>query len=117
MAKSSRNALSARSRSVGGRPPSRQRRGGLAIEPPTADLAPGQTDDGLRILAFRATDEGWRLTAEGVGGSSYELRLVGAPLRRVDGAEVVRKEATVTVLRLAIPRATPERPRPWCVSV
>jgi hypothetical protein len=77
--------------------------GGLEVEPPRPALTPGQESSGLRVLDFRATDAGWTLAVEGTTGRRYEIRLVGEPLSRVEGAEVSRREGDVTTLVVSFP--------------
>jgi glycogen debranching enzyme len=80
---------------------------GLEPEPPTTVLEPGQTDDGLRILDFRAGEGGWTALLEGRGGRSYELALRGAALSRVEGGEVVAREGDRTLVRVRFPPSAP----------
>jgi hypothetical protein len=70
--------------------------GGLAVEPPTMDLVPGQESRGLRILDFRFDEGAYRLEVEGDAGAPYEVAVRGAPVTRVDGAEVAMSEGDVT---------------------
>jgi hypothetical protein len=70
--------------------------GGLAVEPPTMDLVPGQESRGLRILDFRFDEGAYRLEVEGDAGAPYEVAVRGAPVTRVDGADVAMSEGDVT---------------------
>ncbi len=73
-------------------------RGGLRVEPPSADLAPGQTSKGLRILDFQYSDEAWFLDVEGPAGRAVEMKLHGESFTPVDGARLVgRKGNTSTI--------------------
>jgi hypothetical protein len=84
--------------------------GGLAVEPPTVSLEPGQTSDGLRVLAFRrdgpAERGRWILVVEGVRGRSYRLRLHGEPLRSAEGADLLARDGSVTTIGLDLPAGT-----------
>ncbi len=83
--------------------------GGLAVEPPTADLDPGQRSTGLRVLDFRRdgspTAGRWRLTVEGQRGGRYRLRLHGEPLSQLEGADVdvLRTDDATTTIGLTMP--------------
>jgi hypothetical protein len=55
--------------------------GGLTVEHPAIDLVEGQTSQGIRVVDFVATDDGWELTVEGRAGRTSDLRLVGEPVR------------------------------------
>ena len=77
--------------------------GGLALEPATAGLAPGQESEGLRVRDFAWTGQAWTLDVEGRPASAHELRLHGGPVRRVEGAERLESDAPVTRLRVRIP--------------
>jgi hypothetical protein len=70
--------------------------GGLAVEPPTVDLAPGQESHGLRILDFRFDRGAYALVVEGDAGTTYDAAVRGAPVTRVDGAEVATSDGDVT---------------------
>jgi glycogen debranching enzyme len=87
--------------------------GGLAVEPPTMDLLPGQESDGIRVLDFRRVgdaDRGeWQLTTEGAGGKAYRLRLYGVPLSRADGARVTGVEGNATTIEIEMPDAATTR--------
>jgi hypothetical protein len=63
--------------------------GGLEIVPPTPQLTPGQTSNGIRVLDFLWRDGGWDLLVEGLRGGSYDLLLTGIAPRRADGASLV----------------------------
>jgi len=76
---------------------------GLALEAPLADLQPGQTDSGLRILDFRATPDGYTLDVEGLAGHSYGVVLHGEAPAQVAGAEVVERTGTRLRLRVTLP--------------
>lgn len=79
---------------------------GLAIEPPTTVLEPGQASRGIRILDFRsaesASNGAWTLTVEAERGRTYELRLHGAPIA-TQGARVVSTDGSVTTISVVIP--------------
>ena len=77
--------------------------GGLAIEPPVVELVPGQSDAGVRVLAFEAAAGGWRLAVEGRSGTEIALRLHGR-VSRADGA-ALRPAAGATELVIALPKA------------
>jgi len=51
--------------------------GGLAVEPPTVNLVPGQESTGLRVVDFTAEGGGWLLELEGQAGHTYALDLYG----------------------------------------
>jgi hypothetical protein len=70
--------------------------GGLAVEPPTMDLVPGQESRGLRILDFRFDRAAYQLEVEGDPGATYEVAVRGAAVTRADGAEVAMSESDVT---------------------
>jgi len=79
--------------------------GGLAVEPPTNRLEPGQTSRGIRILDFRTPDDaraGWMLTVEGERGQTYDVRLIGVPVT-AEGAQVTSTAGTATTLSVTIP--------------
>ena len=76
--------------------------GGLSIEPPAADLQPGQADGGLRILRFEAAAEGWKLVVEGRSGTTATARLHGERPSRADGARLAA-EGDVTVATIPLP--------------
>ena len=84
--------------------------GGLAVEPPTASLEPGQRSEGLRVLDFRrdgpAERGRWTLVVEGQRGRSYRLRLHGERLRSAEGAELLARDGPVTTLAIAMPAGT-----------
>jgi hypothetical protein len=67
--------------------------GGLAVEPPAAALEPGQTDRGVRVLAFDAVGSGWALALEGPAGGSATVRLHGEAPASAKGASLVRQGA------------------------
>ena len=77
--------------------------GGLSVEPPVADLQPGQADGGLRILAFAAVAEGWKLTVEGRSGTAAAVRLHGERPSHADGATLAAVGDAVTVATIALP--------------
>ena len=81
--------------------------GGLAVEPPTVALQPGQTSEGLRVLDFRRdggpTDGRWVLVVEGARGRPYRVRLFGEAVRAVDGGELLSQEGPVTTIGLELP--------------
>jgi hypothetical protein len=86
--------------------------GGLALEAPRVDLQPGQRDQGLRVIDFRAIDDGWTLAVEGLPGLEYEVTLRGERPTRAEGAEFLpaNGDDAVTRLRLLFPEgAAPER--------
>jgi hypothetical protein len=76
--------------------------GGLEVEPPHVRLVPGQTSDGLRVLDFRATRDGWTLLIEGDAGTSYDVSFVGSAVRAAD-ATIVRPGGQHTMIRVAFP--------------
>ncbi len=76
--------------------------GGLAVEPPTVELRPGQADGGLRILAFEPAPHGWRLEVEGPAGEDARLRLHGH-VTSADGARL-RSAGDVTDAVVSLPR-------------
>jgi len=81
--------------------------GGLAVEPPTVSLEPGQTSQGLRVLDFRLdgapTDGRWALVVEGERGHPYQVRLYGEPVRSAEGAEILSRDGPVTTIGLDLP--------------
>ena len=84
--------------------------GGLAVEPPTTSLEPGQVSGGLRILDFRrdgpAERARWILVVEGERGRAYRVRLHGEPLRSAEGAELLARDGSVTTIALELPAGT-----------
>lgn len=76
--------------------------GGLAVEPWTMALEPGQQSQGLRILDYRYSKDRWILLVEGTAGHTYQLRLHGEEITRVDGAELVRREGAATTIAVTI---------------
>lgn len=85
--------------------------GGLEVVPPAPVLTPGQTSSGVRVLDFGASGAGWTLTAEGNAGRRYELALVGEPVGRVEGAEVVGRTTEGTTIAVTFPAGTGRRTR------
>jgi hypothetical protein len=87
--------------------------GGLEPEPILADLEPGQTDRGLRLLEWRPERDGWRAEVEGQAGRTYELAVRGERIAHVSGAEIVGRQSDRTRVRVALAagegtaRATP----------
>jgi hypothetical protein len=77
--------------------------GGLEPEAPVVALQPGQADEGLRLLDFRETSEGWTALVEGRGGRSYDLVVRGESLGRVEGAEIASQAGERTILRVRFP--------------
>ena len=77
--------------------------GGIAIEPPVADLVPGQADGGVRILAFEPTAQGWRLVVEGPSGTSTTVRLHGRAASATGAT--LRPSAGVTEAVILLPAA------------
>jgi hypothetical protein len=81
--------------------------GGLAVQPPTATLQPGQQSRGIRVLDFRREGEPsrgeWSLTVEGEGGKPYHLDLFGEDIARVEGARVVAADGTRTTIEVELP--------------
>ncbi len=81
--------------------------GGLAVEPPTVDLEPGQQSTGVRVLDFRRdgspTGDRWRLTLDGQRGTTYHLRLHGVPLGRLEGAELLQHDGPATTIGVTMP--------------
>ncbi len=84
--------------------------GGLAVEPPTTSLDPGQGSEGLRILDFRregpAERGRWLLIVEGMRGQAYRVRLHGKTLRGADGAELLGHDGAVTTIGFELPAGT-----------
>lgn len=74
--------------------------GGLTIEPPGVTLEPGQMSRGLRVLDFAAVGNGWTLVVEGAPGRNYQLRAYGEPVARAEGARIVGREGSATVLEV-----------------
>ncbi len=77
--------------------------GGLEVEPPNVALMPGQTSSGIRVLDFGTREDGWGLVVEGTAARRYEIALVGEPLGRAQGAEVVRRQGEVTTIAATFP--------------
>ncbi len=81
--------------------------GGLAVEPPTVDLDPGQRSMGVRVLDFRRdgprTVRRWRLTVDGELGMAYRLRFHGEPLGEVEGAELRQVDGATTTIDVTMP--------------
>jgi glycogen debranching enzyme len=77
--------------------------GGLAVEPPTLRLEPGQESHGLRVLDFGETDAGWRLLVEGDAGQEYRVRLYGEPVRVSAGPAAAEFFGSVNTLRVTLP--------------
>jgi glycogen debranching enzyme len=77
-------------------------KGGLAVEPPTGRLEPGQTDRGPRVLDFRATPAGWTLVVEGPAGATAVFRLHGEAPRSAEGA-LLRPSGGATEVVVAFP--------------
>jgi hypothetical protein len=90
--------------------------GGLEVDPPRAALTPGQPSTGLRVLDFRPTDTGWTLAVEGTATRRYDLRLVGEPVSRVDGAQVIGREGQVTTLAVTFPTGPARQTRTITLS-
>ncbi len=78
-------------------------RGGLEVEPPTVELAPGQRDGGLRVLEFGAVTGGHRLVVEGQSSTSGTLRLHGEPPLLAEGATLRPVRAGVTEASIPLP--------------
>lgn len=78
-------------------------KGGLEPEPPLAELVPGQSDEGLRILDWQAEAAGYRAEVEGLAGRSYELVVRGESIGAVTGADVLKRVGERTTLRVAFP--------------
>jgi hypothetical protein len=76
--------------------------GGLELEPPLVALEPGQVDRGPRILEFGAADGGWRVTVEGLSGSTATLRFRGDTPGRAEGA-TLRGAPGVTEATVSLP--------------
>jgi hypothetical protein len=55
------------------------------------------------VLEFRATSDGYRLVVDGLAGRCYEVTLLGEPIGRVAGAEIVAREGARTRVRIAVP--------------
>jgi hypothetical protein len=66
------------------------------------ELQPGQLDQGLRVIDFRAVEQGWALTVEGLPGRSYPLRLRGERPRQVIGAALGNVEDAGGPMELVI---------------
>ena len=77
--------------------------GGLDVEPPHAELTPGQPSGGVRVLDFGAAADGWTLVVEGMAARRYEIALVGERLGRVEGADLVRRQGEVTTIAVVLP--------------
>ena len=77
--------------------------GGLDVEPPHAELTPGQPSGGVRVLDFGAAEDGWTLVVEGTAARRYEIALVGERLGRVEGADLVRRQGEVTTIAVVLP--------------
>jgi glycogen debranching enzyme len=75
--------------------------GGLAVEPPTVALQPGQQSDGVRVLDFRFGDDVWLLTVEGAPGRTYDMTLYGEEIHDIDGAEVLERNGGQNWIRVA----------------
>jgi hypothetical protein len=90
--------------------------GGLEVDPPRTALTPGQPSTGPRVLDFRPTDAGWTLMVEGTAARRYDLRLVGEPPSRVDGAEVAARDGQVTTLAVTFPPGTARQVRTITLS-
>jgi hypothetical protein len=76
--------------------------GGLAVEPPLVALEPGQVDHGPRILEFGAAEGGWRVTVEGLSGSTATLRFRGDVPGRAEGA-TLRGAPGLTEVTVSLP--------------
>jgi hypothetical protein len=77
--------------------------GGLAIDPPTVDLAPGRRSRGVRVLDLVADGDGWILELEGETGRGYEIRLRGEPVTvdaRIPGVERIADDGEVQRFRV-----------------
>jgi glycogen debranching enzyme len=90
--------------------------GGLEVDLPRTALTPGQPSSGLRVLDFRPIDAGWTLVVEGTSARRYDLRLVGEPVSRVDGAEVAGRDGQVTTLAVTFPPGTARQARTITLS-
>ncbi len=77
--------------------------GGLAVEPPTVDLEPGQASQGVRVLDFQFDAEAWFLTLEGAPGHSYDVVLHGEEINDIDGAEVLERDGGRNWIRVRFP--------------
>jgi glycogen debranching enzyme len=77
--------------------------GGLAVEPPTVDLEPGQASEGVRLLDFRFDKDAWLLTVEGAAGRSYDLELYGEEIRDANGAELLERSGRASRIRITFP--------------
>lgn len=86
--------------------------GGLAVEPPTVDLEPGEGSYGLRVLDFRADGGGWMVELEGDAGSGYEIALRGEPVAvdsAVAGVEPIGAEGDLQRFRVVFEPADASR--------
>ncbi len=81
--------------------------GGLAVEPPTVALEPGQRSEGIRITDFHYENDGWLISTEGNGGSTYELRLHGETFSRVEGGRLIGHDGSVGTIAVTIPEGNP----------
>ncbi len=76
--------------------------GGLEVEAPRVALAPGQGDQGIRVLDLEPFDRVFRLAVEGPAGSTATLRLYGErPVSADSGA--LRSKPRVTELEVTLP--------------
>lgn len=90
--------------------------GGLAVEPPTRTLEPGQSSEGLRVLDFKYVDGKWLLMVEGASGESYQVALYGEPISGATGAELTNREGDATTIAVTIPGAEGRATREIVIS-
>lgn len=86
--------------------------GGIAIDPPTVDLHPGDMSHGLRILDFVADGGGWTLEIEGEPGRAYEVALRGEPVAveaGTAGVEALPAEGALQRFRIEFEPGDPVR--------
>jgi glycogen debranching enzyme len=74
--------------------------GGLALAPPTAPLRPGQESQGIRILDFGETEDGWSVTLEGETEQRYRIELLGELAYVADGPARVVSDGDVRTLEI-----------------
>ena len=78
--------------------------GGIEVEPPPADLTPGQGDGGLRVLDVRAEGgDAFAVALEGPAGSTLELVVHSGEPLLAEGARLLGRSGHRTRLSVSFP--------------